>query len=120
MSNPLKRIKHYLDYKDIRISTFEKSTGLSNGSFGGQLKKNRSIGTDKLENIVRKYTDLNANWVLTGEGEMLKASPSEGATNEQHPYEQTIKSLNEVIAAQQKTIETLEKLVKQGTAKSSS
>src|SRR5690606_40675380 len=75
----------YLDYKHIRISTFEKSTGLSNGSFGGQLKKNRSIGTDKLENIVRKYTDLNANWVLTGEGEMLKAPLSD--RSEEHTSE---------------------------------
>jgi len=122
MSNPLKRIKDYLDYKDIKISAFEKSVGLSNGSFGGQLKKNRSIGIDKLENILKKYPDLNANWVLTGSGEMLRGTHDDinkhGVLRDlketsliQLNYERTIESLNHVITAQQKTIAALEKLI---------
>lgn len=110
MSNPLNRIKDYLDYKDIKISAFEKSAGLSNGSFGGQLKKNRTIGIDKLENILRIYPDLNANWVLTGSGEMLR-DKHEDTPLQRLNYERTIESLNHVIAAQQKTIAALEKLI---------
>jgi len=119
MSNPLKRIKAYIDFKGIKISVFEKSVGLSNGSFGGQLKKNKTIGVDKLENILKKYPDLNANWVLTGKGNMLQED--ELANLQDHPnmavailernYERTIESLNNVIAAQQKTIAALERLV---------
>lgn len=117
MSNPLKRIKTYLDHKDIRISTFEKSVGFSNGSFGGQLKKNRSIGIDKLENILRKYPDLDANWVLTGSGEMLRDKHEDIKTPiMQVNYERTIESLNHVIIAQQKTIAALEKLIAHQTA----
>ena len=102
MSTSLKRIKEYIDFKGIRISTFEKSIGISNGSFGGQLKKNKTIGVDKLESIVKRYQDLNAEWVLTGKGEMLKDADS--------PI-QTIESLRKVIAAQEKTIAALERLV---------
>jgi len=102
MSESLKRIKEYIDYKGIRISTFEKSIGISNGSFGGQLKKNKTIGVDKLETILKFYPDLNAEWVLTGKGTMLK----DGET-----YEQTIDSLKKVIEAQEKTIAALERLI---------
>ncbi|MFC7523235.1 SlyX family protein [Parapedobacter sp. GCM10030251] len=120
MLNPLKRIKDYLDYKGIKISSFEKSVGLSNGSFGGQLKKNRTIGIDKLENILKTYPDLNADWVLTGRGDMLggkhdpvqtQPSLTNALSLNQLNYERTIESLNQVIVAQQKTIAALEKLM---------
>src|SRR5690606_24512033 len=102
MSESLKRIKEYIDFKGIRISTFEKSIGISNGSFGGQLKKNKTIGVDKLESILKFYPDLNAEWVLTGKGMMLKDTES---------YEHTIDSLRKVIEAQEKTIAALERLI---------
>lgn len=111
MSNPLKRIKAYLDHKSIKINAFEKSVGLSNGSFGGQLKRNRSMGIDKLENILKMYPDLNANWVMTGKGDMLLSAHEETPKVEQLTYERTIESLNRVIIAQQKTIAALEKLI---------
>src|SRR5690606_21173300 len=120
MSSPLKRINQYLDHKEIKISAFEKSVGFSNGSFSGQLKRNRTIGVDKLENILKKYPDLNAQWVLTGSGEMLTdkqedtqsihPTPFPAVPSLQFSYERTIESLNHVIVAQQKTIAALEKL----------
>jgi len=70
--NTIQRIKHYLDYKGIKVSTLEKAVGMSNGSFASQLKNNKTIGLDKLENILSKYPDINIEWLLTGEGDMLK------------------------------------------------
>lgn len=70
----LERIKAYMDYKGIKIAPFEKSIGMSNASFGKSLKNNGSIGTDKLENILSIYSDINPAWLLTGEGDMLKSS----------------------------------------------
>lgn len=125
MLNPLKRIKDYIDYKGIKISSFEKSAGLSNGSFGGQLKKNRTIGIDKLENILKIYPDLNANWVLTGKGDMLRDKHDHVRTQPsltspmpltQLNYERTIEALNQVIVAQQKTIAAMEKLMEMSTS----
>ena len=67
----LKRLKEYLDYKGISISAFEKSVGMSNASFSKQLNTGKGIGSDKLENILTKYLDLSADWLLRGEGEMI-------------------------------------------------
>lgn len=68
----VKRLKEYIDYKCLSIAYFEKSIGMSNASFGKSLKNNGSIGSDKLENILRIYTDINTDWLLTGRGSMLK------------------------------------------------
>ena len=68
----LERIKAYMDFKGIKVAPFEKSIGMSNASFGKSLKTKGSIGTDKLENILSVYSDINPVWLLTGEGNMLK------------------------------------------------
>lgn len=68
----LERLKEYIDYKRISIAAFEKSVGMSNASFGKSLKNGGAIGTDKLENILITYSDINPIWLLTGEGSMLK------------------------------------------------
>lgn len=70
----LNRLKKYIDYKGISVSAFEKSIGMSNASFGKSLKNGGSIGGDKLEKILSVYPDINAEWLLTGAGEMLKST----------------------------------------------
>lgn len=72
MENTLQRIKKFVDYKGISVRVFEQSIGMSNGSFASQLKNNKTIGVDKLENILHKYREVNPEWLLTGKGEMLK------------------------------------------------
>lgn len=77
----LERIKEYIDYKGISIAAFEKSIGMSNASFGKSLKSGKGIGSDKLEKILKVYTDISSSWLLTGEGTMLKNdTPPSGAT----------------------------------------
>lgn len=77
IENTLRRIKKYIDFKGIRVSLLEKEVGLSNGSFASQLKNNKTIGVDKLENILKKYNDINPEWLLTGRGSMLKTNEIE-------------------------------------------
>ena len=69
--NTISRIKIFIDSKDISIRALEMSVGMSNGSFASQLKNNKTIGVDKIENILNEYPDLNPTWLLTGRGEML-------------------------------------------------
>lgn len=66
----VQRLKEYLDYKGISIRKFEESVGFSNGSFGSQYKNNKTIGADKVENILNVYPEISAEWLLRGRGEM--------------------------------------------------
>nr|DAO63507.1 MAG TPA: putative transcriptional regulator [Caudoviricetes sp.] len=72
----LERIKEFIDYKGLSIAAFERSIGMSNASFGKSLKNKGAIGSDKIENILFKYKELSAEWLLTGNGEMIKPSVS--------------------------------------------
>ena len=68
----LLRIKEFIDAEGISVRAFEMQVGMSNGSFGSQLKRNASIGVDRLENILRFFPQLSPEWVLTGSGSMLR------------------------------------------------
>ena len=74
----LERIKEYIDFKGITVAAFERSVGMSNASFSKSLKNKGAIGTDKLENILSIYSDISPEWLLTGEGEMLKSKRTMG------------------------------------------
>lgn len=63
------RVLAYCKIKNIAISKFESLAGLSNGYFN-QVKRRPS--KEKLDNIKSVFPDLNTNWLLTGEGEMLR------------------------------------------------
>lgn len=63
------RIIQYLDYKGFTKYKFYKKTGFSNGF----LDKEGNIGSDKCEKISYEYPDLSLDWLITGEGEMIKS-----------------------------------------------
>lgn len=66
------RIRQFIDYKDISINKFSTSVGASNSYFNKILKDNNSIGSDRIEKILRTYPEINPEWLLTGEGDMLR------------------------------------------------
>lgn len=63
------RLIEYLEYKDIGRNRFEEMAGISLG-YITKLKK--SPGSEILVRILTAAPDLNKDWLLTGEGEMLK------------------------------------------------
>lgn len=74
----LDNLKKYIDYKGISVAAFEKSIGMSNNSFRKSWLAGKGIGTDKLENILNVYSDINMSWLFTGQGEMLKEKSQNG------------------------------------------
>lgn len=69
------RIKSFCKAENITISAFEESIGVSNGYVNAI---SRSLGIDKLNTIIEKYSNLNIEWLLTGKGEMYKTKCSLG------------------------------------------
>jgi hypothetical protein len=58
----------YLEQKEIKKADFYLKTGLSNGF----LDKNDNISSNNIEIIISTYLDLNVEWLITGQGSMLK------------------------------------------------
>ncbi len=68
------RIQEYIDYKGISIYRLEASAGLSKGYWA----KTKSISADVVMRISGIYTDISAEWLLRGIGEMLKSQSGMG------------------------------------------
>lgn len=103
----LKRLKEYIDFKKISVSMFERSIGMSNASFGKSLKSGGSIGVDKLENILRIYPDINLDWLLKGEGQMICNSTNTVASEPTSEYT-TFKNECELCQEKERMIGMLE------------
>jgi transcriptional regulator with XRE-family HTH domain len=123
MENTLHRIKKYLDFKGISVSSFEKKLGFSNGSFASQLKNGKTIGVDKLENILKYFTDLDANWLLTGNGSMIKKHKKDALNqdniviNDVYSYRlesltKEVGTVSNLLESKQETIELQKEVIK--------
>lgn len=71
----IKRVKQFIEAKGLSVRQFEISIGASNGLIGNAIKKGTDIQSKWISIIIETY-NINPNWLLTGEGEMLKSSYS--------------------------------------------
>ena len=71
------RIYQYLNFKGISPTKAESMLSWGKGT----LTKQSSISVDKLEEFVLLFPDLSAEWLMRGEGEMLRT----GAPQESEP-----------------------------------
>lgn len=80
MSDTIKeRLIAYLKYKGVNNSEFGRIIGVSN-AYISSIRK--SIQPDKVEKISSNFPDLNIDWLITGKGEMLRASISQTANGD--------------------------------------
>ncbi|BDE81808.1 hypothetical protein [Porphyromonas somerae] len=68
------RLRQLAKYQEVSIYQFEKSIGASNG-YISSIKD--EISTKYVRNILRAYPNISLEWLVTGEGSMLKS----GAVN---------------------------------------
>ena len=62
------RLMNFIKSSGVSVRAFERACGLSNG-YIKELRK--SPTADKVRSIMDAYPELNAQWLMTGEGEML-------------------------------------------------
>ena len=62
------RILQFIEYKGISKNKFYNETGISNGI----LDKKSGLSMDTVEKFYSTYPEINPEWLLTGQGEMLK------------------------------------------------
>lgn len=87
-----------------RLSIFLKKIGSNNNQFvvkmgytQGFLNSKGGISESKLMEISKTYSQLNMNWLLTGDGEMLKniSENSQNNLKQTSPEERNTESTNE-------------------------
>lgn len=75
-SNIKERVLYISESKGITREKFFEDLGITYGNFKGKAKE-KALSSDVLAKIITKYPEISSEWLLTGNGEMLKG---EGAT----------------------------------------
>lgn len=81
------RIYQYFDYKNIKPTRFEKDFGFSNGYFGTQLRRKADLGESVLLKIIENCLEIDVEWLITGNGSMLKENDVSTVNEPQSTYE---------------------------------
>ena len=79
----------------------------------GSLNKRGSIGTDKYLKIIKHYKDLNPEWLLSGEGSMLKEKQAPQTNTPDDKYLKLLEEHNKTLKEQLKDKEEKEALYKE-------
>lgn len=98
------RIKQIIDYKQISVRKFCIEIGVSNGF----LDKVKDVGVEKVAKILYTYPEINPEWLVTGNGDMLRQQDLPKPTIDTNRMDE----LNEMIEMQRKLIKNLEAEVK--------
>ncbi len=78
MGNTIKeRTIEFIRHKGIKMKTFEERCGLSTGYVTSMRS---GYGSEKLKNVLSAFPELNRDWLLYGEGNMLSEEmPEQGS-----------------------------------------
>lgn len=71
ISNIKERILYLADFKGVAKEKFFTEIGMTYGSFKGK-QKNTALNSDALDKILSIYPDVDALWLITGNGSMTK------------------------------------------------
>ena len=64
----IERISQFREHLGIGQTAFEVNVGVAKGYFS----KVKTLGSDKIIGIYEKYPQLNIEWLITGNGYMVK------------------------------------------------
>ena len=113
------RFREYLKYKGLKGKEVAEKSENSVSQITNILQ-GKVFGCNKLFNILNNYTDLNANWLFTGNGQMLNNGQNttgnvselkreiEHFSNILFSKQQNIDMQNQTIVTQNKLIDRLE------------
>ncbi|MDC1810345.1 helix-turn-helix transcriptional regulator [Bacteroides uniformis] len=68
----VERIKQVIKYADMSERAFAERIGVKQNTLNQQIKGERSISLDIISKILISFENISAEWLLRGEGEMIK------------------------------------------------
>lgn len=66
------RLDRYKEYAGLNDNQITVKCGLTIGIINSARKRGSSLSGESIEKILKVFKDINARWLLTGEGEMIQ------------------------------------------------
>ena len=107
------RLIQFIDSQHLSVRKFETLCGLTIGYVNAMRK---GLGDEKLNMVLSTFPQLNREWLLYGEGEMIKNnthSTQPSLDNELMILKEQVKLLNDIIAQKEKLIQQKDILIEQ-------
>ena len=102
------RLQEIIDYTGLNVSSFAKKIGVVDQTIRGiVVQKRNKPGFDILAKILQTFTWIDAEWLITGKGEMIKQETT--VKTESNP------SLTELIQYLREKDLKIEKLIEEKT-----
>jgi len=112
------RLDKYMNINNLNDNKITVQAGLPVGALGKQRRGSRGLSVQSIAKILHTYPDINAEWLITGDGEMTKGGENTlsepqsgyiGKCAECKQKDQRIADLLETIAVQKELISELKK-----------
>ena len=65
------RLQRFMQHEGVTAFQMNKEAGLTRTLLIKAIEKHQGLNTATIEKIVRRYPNLNADWLITGRGNML-------------------------------------------------
>lgn len=107
------RVKKIIEYKQCSTNSFAEMIGVKQNTLNQQLTGDRKLSLDVVRKIISTCNDISAEWLLTGDGEMLK-NISENSENLSKQSENDLRiSIDELInkKIEEAVMENLDKTI---------
>lgn len=72
MCRIIDRVNDYIQYKGMSVRAFESEAGIKYSTISAAIKRGTELNTATLLKIIDTYDDIDTDWLMKGEGEMLK------------------------------------------------
>lgn len=78
----IERLDRYKEYAGLNDNQITVKSGLTIGIINSARKRGSGLSGDNIEKILNAFKDINARWLLTGEGEMIQNEVSSAVNND--------------------------------------
>ncbi len=93
--NIIDRLQQVIEHEGLNVASFAKKIGVGDQTIRGiVIQKRNNPGYELIYKISQAFDWLNIEWLITGEGEMIK-SPKEGSISDENPTKEIINYLRE-------------------------
>ena len=107
------RIRTLIEQMGLSTRAFALSCGLRQNTLNNQLNGIRELSLSTIMAILTTYPKVSSEWLLRGEGEMLKSEVSSKELERINKLNNIIESLQDVIDVRNAKIASLTERVKQ-------